>query len=63
MGASAYEILSNLGADVVALTRANFTAESKAVYKGASSFTRCVWEVKLGHVDLCVGESNSWSAS
>jgi len=56
MGATAYEILSNLGPDVIALTRANFTAESRAVYKGSSSFTRCVWEVKLGHVDLCVGE-------
>ena len=56
MGATAYEVLSSLGADVVALTRANFTAQSRQFYKGSSSFTRCVWEVKLGNVDMCVGK-------
>jgi hypothetical protein len=41
--------------DIVAMTTANFSMDTNpqnvtSVYKGSSSFTRCVWEVRLGHV-------------
>lgn len=49
-------ITNNLGANVVAMTRANFTAASSQIYKGASSYTRCVWEVNRGMVDICIGD-------
>ena len=42
--------------NVTALTRANFSANVSEVYSGGSSYTRCVWEVYLGNVDLCVGD-------
>ena len=40
---------------IIAMTCANFTwatdpSNPASVYHGASSFTRCVWEVNLGHV-------------
>ncbi len=40
--------------DIIAMTAANFTNETdpgnpESLYQGASSFTRCVWEVKLGN--------------
>ncbi len=43
------------GSDIIAMTTANFTGATDpnngtSVYKGSSSFTRCVWEVRLGHV-------------
>ena len=44
-----------LDAQVIAKTRANTTVTA-AVYSGQSSFTRCVYEVKLQQVDLCLGE-------
>jgi len=56
VGELANTILTNLGANVVALTRANFTAASAQMYQGGSSYTRCVWEVNRGMVDLCVGD-------
>ena len=39
---------------IIAMTGANFSGDTNpknasSVYKGASSFTRCVWEVRLGH--------------
>lgn len=54
--ASSDRILTSLGVNIVAMTRANFSAESAAQYTGVSSFTRCVYEVKVGKVDLCVGD-------
>eukprot|EP00291_Cryptomonas_curvata_P019850 CAMPEP_0172158522 /NCGR_PEP_ID=MMETSP1050-20130122/4420_1 /TAXON_ID=233186 /ORGANISM="Cryptomonas curvata, Strain CCAP979/52" /LENGTH=503 /DNA_ID=CAMNT_0012827925 /DNA_START=62 /DNA_END=1573 /DNA_ORIENTATION=+ len=47
--------------DIAAMTTLNFTGatdpkNATSVYKGASSFTRCVWEVNLGNVDICVGD-------
>ena len=47
---------SNLqSSNIVAMTTANFTNatdpnNASSVYRGASSFTRCVWEVRLGNV-------------
>ena len=40
--------------NIVAMTGANFTyatdpSNPASVYHGASSFTRCVWEVNLGN--------------
>ncbi len=40
--------------DIIAMTAANFSYETdprnpEAVYQGASIYTRCVWEVKLGN--------------
>lgn len=42
--------------NVTALTKANFSHEVSEYYKGGSSYTKCVWEVYLGNVDLCVGD-------
>jgi hypothetical protein len=41
--------------DITAMTTLNFTGatdpkNATSVYKGSSSFTRCVWEVNLGNV-------------
>lgn len=40
--------------DIIAMTTANFSIHTDpenetSVYKGSSSYTRCVWEVRLGH--------------
>jgi hypothetical protein len=40
--------------DIVAMTTLNFTGATSpknktSVYQGASSYTRCVWEVKIGN--------------
>jgi hypothetical protein len=40
--------------DIIAMTAANFSYETdprnpEAVYQGASIYTRCVWEIKLGN--------------
>jgi len=56
VGELTFRIFTSLGVDVVAMTRANFSEESALAYTGVSSFTRCVWEVQLGKVDICVGD-------
>jgi hypothetical protein len=43
------------GSNIIAMTTINFTYATNpknpaSVYKGSSSFTRCVWEVRLGNV-------------
>mmetsp|Transcript_47617 Transcript_47617/g.115965 ORF Transcript_47617/g.115965 Transcript_47617/m.115965 type:complete len:201 (+) Transcript_47617:278-880(+) len=50
-----HEAIDKLGVNVVALTPANFSAESNAVYQGGSTYEQCIVEVELGNVDLCVG--------
>ena len=50
-----HEVFRDMGAEVVVKTRANTTVTSQT-YSGGSPFTRCVHEVKLGQVDLCIGE-------
>ena len=35
-----FRILTSLGVEVVAMTRANFSAESAEVYTGVSTYTR-----------------------
>ena len=45
----------DMGVSVIAKTKANTTVPT-SVYNGPSSFTRCVYEVKLEQVDLCVGD-------
>jgi hypothetical protein len=40
--------------DIIAMTPANFSSKTDpknpvSVYKGASTFTRCVWEIYLGN--------------
>jgi len=56
VGALAFSVLQELKYPIQALTKANFTKASALAYKGSSSFTRCVWEVLLDNVDLCVGD-------
>jgi hypothetical protein len=52
--------------DIAAMTTLNFTnatdpKNATSVYKGSSSFTRCVWEVNLGNVvSSCSRTSPSW---
>jgi hypothetical protein len=41
--------------DIIAMTTVNFTGATdpnniSSVYQGVSTFTRCVWEIKLGNV-------------
>ena len=48
------DYLEMKSSDIVAMTCANFSnatdpSNPASVYHGASSFTRCVWEVHLGH--------------
>jgi hypothetical protein len=48
-----YLILGN--SNILAMTPINFTyatdpKNSNSVYTGSSSFTRCVWEIRLGNV-------------
>ncbi len=43
------------GSNIIAMTPINFTDATNpknpaSVYKGSSSFTRCVWEVQRGNV-------------
>jgi len=56
VGEFSNQFLLELNMNATALTRANFSKEVFEVYKGGSSYTRCVWEVRLGNVDLCVGD-------
>ena len=59
MGQFMWGVFSNYlnvqNSNIVAMTTINFTGATNpknatSVYKGASSFTRCVWEVNLGNV-------------
>eukprot|EP00292_Cryptomonas_paramecium_P013196 CAMPEP_0113674476 /NCGR_PEP_ID=MMETSP0038_2-20120614/7436_1 /TAXON_ID=2898 /ORGANISM="Cryptomonas paramecium" /LENGTH=221 /DNA_ID=CAMNT_0000591053 /DNA_START=64 /DNA_END=726 /DNA_ORIENTATION=- /assembly_acc=CAM_ASM_000170 len=48
--------------NIIAMTTVNFTSATDpknktSVYKGSSSYTRCVWEVNLGNIDMCVMDS------
>jgi len=62
VGATVHRIFSEVNPpSVVAMTRANFSAEVYAKYKGGSSFTRCVYEIRLDNVDICVG--NFWETA
>mmetsp|Transcript_7423 Transcript_7423/g.17958 ORF Transcript_7423/g.17958 Transcript_7423/m.17958 type:complete len:715 (+) Transcript_7423:3-2147(+) len=56
VGELAHNIVTSLQLNITAMTRANFSEAGRAAYEGASSYTRCVWEVRVGHVDLCVGD-------
>lgn len=42
--------------EIIAMTRANFSEEVYDVYTGGSSYTRCVYEIRLDNVDVCVGD-------
>ena len=48
------DIVKETAVNVVALTAANFSASSAHV--STDDFSRCIWEVKEGKVDVCVGE-------
>lgn len=50
-----HEIFRDMGAVIIAKTKANTTVTS-AVYSGPSSYTRCVYEISLKQVDLCIGD-------
>mmetsp|Transcript_6279 Transcript_6279/g.14664 ORF Transcript_6279/g.14664 Transcript_6279/m.14664 type:complete len:796 (-) Transcript_6279:127-2514(-) len=56
VGELAHNIVQSLQINVTAMTRANFSEAGYNAYKGVSSYTRCVWEVRVGHVDVCVGD-------
>ena len=51
-----HQVLKDIRVNVIALTDANTSNDVLEMYTGPSSYTRCVWEVKLGEVDLCVGD-------
>jgi hypothetical protein len=55
VGAFMQKVLKDLGVNVIAMTKANFSAAAVNI-STPSSFTRCVWDVKFGNVDLCVGD-------
>jgi hypothetical protein len=44
-----------MGVKVIVLTRANLSTAALAAPTD-SSFTRCVWDVRYGNVDLCIGD-------
>jgi len=49
------EIFASMGVKAVAKTRANFTQASADLYPSlVSSYTRCVYEIVAGNVDICV---------
>ena len=48
------DIVKETAVNVVALTAANFSASSAHV--STDDFSRCIWEVKEGKVDVCVGD-------
>ena len=50
-----HEIFRDMGAVIIAKTKANTTVTS-SVYSGPSSYTRCVYEIQLKQVDICVGD-------
>ena len=59
MGAFMWDVLQSLSLDqdIIACTQANFSSatdpkNATSLYHGASAFTRCVWEVKLGNMVL-----------
>ena len=54
IGAYMHQVLKDLNVKVIALTRANLSAEALRVVTDSNS-TRCVWEVKFGTVDMCIG--------
>ena len=67
MGQFMWGVLSNYlnleSKDILAMTTLNFTSATDpknktSVYAGSSSFTRCVWEIRLGNV-VSVIVSNS----
>ena len=51
VGAFMHQVLKNLGVNVIAMTKANFSTAALNV-NTASSFTRCVWDVRFQNVDL-----------
>ena len=56
MCAATADIFEQLGLNMVASTRANFTQASRDLYKGGSSYTRCMWEIVAGNQDMCVSD-------
>lgn len=51
------EMFKNMGVNTIAKTRANFTDASKKLYPSlVSSYTRCVYEIVAGNVDICVAD-------
>lgn len=50
-------IFNNMGVKTIAKTRANFTQASADLYPSlVSSYTRCVYEIRAGNVDICVAD-------
>jgi len=49
-------VIKDMGIKAIAMTKANISLATSPAYTGGSSYTRCAWEVKLGNVDLCVGD-------
>ncbi len=48
-------VFESMGVRAVAKTRANFTQASADLYPSlVSSYTRCVYEIVAGNVDICV---------
>ena len=56
VGSTLHRVLTELAPpEIVAMTPANFSAASRTVYRGGSAYTRCVHEIRLDNVDVCVG--------
>ena len=56
VGSTLHRVLTELAPpEIVAMTPANFSAASRTVYRGGSTYTRCVHEIRLDNVDVCVG--------
>ena len=54
IGAFMNKALSDLGVNVIAMTKANFSYA--AMTADTDDKMRCIWEVKLGNADMCVGD-------
>eukprot|EP00291_Cryptomonas_curvata_P018852 CAMPEP_0172168344 /NCGR_PEP_ID=MMETSP1050-20130122/10082_1 /TAXON_ID=233186 /ORGANISM="Cryptomonas curvata, Strain CCAP979/52" /LENGTH=445 /DNA_ID=CAMNT_0012839249 /DNA_START=284 /DNA_END=1621 /DNA_ORIENTATION=+ len=65
VGALLLDVFHSMGLQdehIEAMTQLNFSGatdphnRSGVFFGGVSAFTRCVWEVQLGHADMCIGD-------
>ena len=54
IGSYMHKVLKYLDVKAVAMTKANLSDQAMNITTD-SNFTRCVWELNFGNVDLCVG--------
>ena len=56
IGSFMHSVLKDLNVDILAVTTANTSTATKLAHPGVSSYMLCIWEVRSGEVDLCVGD-------